>query len=100
MDAPTETTLDQIAVLGSDDLRSRFNDIAANCTLPPLPAVAGRIISLVREPGTHFEELSRLVAVDAALAARVLKIACCPIYVRRYPPETLNDAVRTLGTHD
>src|SRR4051794_22763830 len=61
-------------------VRSVFAHVAQTCDLPPLPAVAARALTLARDPNTKADELSRLVMTDAALAARVLKIAQSVVY--------------------
>jgi len=65
--------------------------------LPPLPAVAVRAIALARDPNVSSDQLVRVVATDAALAARVVSIARSVRYMRREPPRTLDGAIQTVG---
>ena len=72
-----------------DNVRTLFARVAATCDLPPLPAVAMRAMRLARDPDAKADDLARVVSTDAAIAARVLRIARSAIYVRRNAPRTL-----------
>lgn len=78
-------------------IRALFDRIAQQCDLPPLPAVAARALTLVRNPETKADELAHLVATDAAIAARVLRISRSVLYARRRVPRTLHEAIDTVG---
>jgi HD-like signal output (HDOD) protein len=80
-----------------ETMRVLFRRIAEVCDLPPLPAVAARALVVARDPDATPRALARLVATDAAIAARVLRIAHSPLYLRRTAPRSLEDAVLTLG---
>lgn len=79
------------------EIRELFASVAKTCELPPLPAVAMRALSLAKDPETEAGELSRVVASDAALSARVLRISHSVLYARRHPPRSLKEAVMTVG---
>ncbi len=79
------------------EIRELFASVARTCELPPLPAVAMRALSLAKDPETEAGELSRVVASDAALSARVLRISRSVLYARRHPPRSLKEAVLTVG---
>jgi len=79
------------------EIRELFASVAKTCELPPLPAVAMRALSLAKDPETEAGELSRVVASDAALSARVLRISRSVLYARRHPPRSLKEAVLTVG---
>ena len=70
-------------------MRTLFARVAEECDLPPLPAVASRAMALARDPEVKADELARVVQTDAAIAARVLRIAGSAIYARRTPPRSL-----------
>jgi putative nucleotidyltransferase with HDIG domain len=78
-------------------MRVLFQRVAEKCDLPPLPVVATRALVVARDPDTTVRQLARLVSTDAALAARVLRIARSPMYLRRIPPSTLEEAVMAVG---
>lgn len=65
--------------------------------LPPMPHVASRAISMVENPDTTAPELEELLATDAALAARVLKIANSAMFSRQREITTLSQAIMIIG---
>jgi putative nucleotidyltransferase with HDIG domain len=80
-----------------DKLRVLFDRVAELCDLPPLPAVATRAMALARDPEVKTDDLAAVVQTDAAIALRVLRISRSALYVRRKPPETLKEAIATVG---
>jgi len=65
--------------------------------LPPIPHVASRAIAMVEDPDATATALSDILANDAALAARVLKIANSAMFSRQREISTLNQAVMVIG---
>lgn len=65
--------------------------------LPPMPHVASRAVSMVEDPNTTAPELEELLSADAALAARVLKIANSAMFSRQREITTLNQAIMIIG---
>ncbi len=65
--------------------------------LPFLPQVAGQIISMVSDPRAEVSKLASLVHQDQSLAAAVLRIANCPLYMPRSPIVSLQQAISWLG---
>jgi len=65
--------------------------------LPPMPQVASRAIGMVEDPDTTATELTDLLSTDAALAARVLKIANSAMFSRQREITTLNQAIMIIG---
>lgn len=74
-----------------------FASAAADCDLPPFPAVAARAMALTRDADGSMEEMARVIGQDPALAARLLRLAHSPMFTRREPPRTLLDAIRLVG---
>jgi HD-like signal output (HDOD) protein len=72
-------------------------EVAARCTLPPLPPVAAQALRLIDDPDADVDALVRLVATDAALAARALRISRSLTHGPRQPPETLRRAILSVG---
>ncbi len=66
-------------------------------TLPTLPAVAMRVISIAREADAEISELKKIIQTDAPLAARIMKVANSALYSRRYPANTLEQCIMTIG---
>ena len=90
---------DAVATEPKMDKRVRVisSEAAAKCNLPPFPMVATRAMKLVADPDSSMDAIAKVVATDATLAARVLKISRTATYARREPPETLERAIVTLG---
>ena len=65
--------------------------------LPPMPHVASRAITMVEDPDTTATDLTELLSTDAALAARVLKIANSAMFSRQREITTLNQAIMIIG---
>ncbi len=65
--------------------------------LPPMPQVAQKAINMVENPATTAQELTELLSKDAALAARVLKIANSAMFCRQREITTLNQAIMIIG---
>jgi len=80
-----------------DRMRALVRRVAETCDLPTLPAVAARALTLARSPDAKANDLAKLVLTDGPLAARVLKISRSVLYTRRYPPNSLQDAIVTVG---
>lgn len=65
--------------------------------LPTLPGVALRIIELGNDPNAGMGEIAKTIALDPALAARLLKAANSPLYGRRRKADNLRQALSLLG---
>ena len=65
--------------------------------LPPLPAIVGRIDSLVRDPLAGAREIGALVSREPALAARVLRAANSAFYGLRQRVLSTEHAAAVLG---
>jgi putative nucleotidyltransferase with HDIG domain len=65
--------------------------------LPTIPVVATKVMRLIEGDKTSAEQLARIVASDAAIAARVLKISNSSFYGCRRQIQTLPHAIAVLG---
>jgi len=65
--------------------------------LPPLPHVASQALALIEDPDTTAGKLTQLLGQDAALTARVLKIANSAMFSRQREISTINQAIMTIG---
>ncbi|WP_305042375.1 HDOD domain-containing protein [Geoalkalibacter sp.] len=65
--------------------------------LPPMPAVAVKVIEQLQNPTTSAAGLAETVAHDPALSARVLKIANSSFYSMKRQVKTLENAIVLLG---
>ncbi|MEW5738596.1 MAG: HDOD domain-containing protein [Myxococcota bacterium] len=62
-----------------------------------VPAVSLRVLNAVANSEVTVQELTRLIAQDAALSAGILTVANSPVYAGVQKVETLRDAVMRLG---
>ncbi len=65
--------------------------------LKPFPAVAMRVMNLLNDPNSTIGSVREAIEQDAAIAARLLRLANSPIYATRLPCGTIDDAVLRLG---
>jgi HD-like signal output (HDOD) protein len=68
-----------------------------NFSIPTLPTVVHRIGQLLQDPNVGMREVANVVAEDAALAAKVLKIANSAFYGLRTPCISTQQAATVLG---
>jgi putative nucleotidyltransferase with HDIG domain len=68
--------------------------------VPPYPAVAFRIESLVRAANYGLDDLSKLVSSDQMLAADVLRCGNSALYARGAPVASVKQAVGRIGAKD
>ena len=66
--------------------------------LPTLPQIALKVIEVVEDEGSDAEQIAKLVAMDPALSARLLRVANSSIYRGSVPIEHLLSAVSRLGS--
>ncbi len=66
-------------------------------TLPTLPEVALRVRDAIERENVGAKDIADIIATDAALAARLLQIANCPLYRGRVVIENIQMAVTRLG---
>lgn len=65
--------------------------------LPPLPAVAGRILALTADPESSTQALMEVVKVDQSLTMMILKMANSPFYGLARQVDSLGQALTLLG---
>jgi putative nucleotidyltransferase with HDIG domain len=65
--------------------------------LPPLPAVATRVMGMVEDDNTNATELGQVLATDQALTAKLIKISNSAYYGFARQVSTVRDAVTLLG---
>ncbi len=66
--------------------------------LPTLPEVALRVRDAVERDDATAQQISELVATDAALSARLLQVANSPLYGGRVSIDSIQMAITRLGT--
>lgn len=65
--------------------------------LPTLPEVALQVRDVVEDPDVTAQALAEIITTDAALSARLLKVANSPLYRGRVSVESVQMAVSRLG---
>lgn len=65
--------------------------------LPTLPEVALKVREVVNNQDATAAQLADIIVTDAALSARLLKVANSPLYRGRVPVESVQTAVSRLG---
>ena len=65
--------------------------------LCPVPAAAQRVVELAAGEQADFREIARALAVDAALAAEIMRIANSVMYGRARTVSDLDQAILTIG---
>lgn len=66
-------------------------------TLPSLPEVATKLVSMVNDPSITASEVAELVQKDPGISAKVLRVVNSPIYGRTVPIRDLMEAVSLMG---
>lgn len=76
---------------------NRVDLVQAIEALPPLPAVALRVIQVAQNPKSSAAELALVVSADPGLSARILRIANSAAYHRARPVTSVQEALVVLG---
>ena len=66
-------------------------------TLPSPPGVATQIIAIANDPEAGIQDVAKVMALDPAITAKVLRLANSPLYARRGKVASIRDAVVVLG---
>ena len=65
--------------------------------LPPMPAVAAKVMMLLGDPNANFSMLGEVVSSDPAVSARLLKVANSAFYSMSREIKTLDQAISVIG---
>ncbi|OHB26364.1 MAG: hypothetical protein A2X84_07260 [Desulfuromonadaceae bacterium GWC2_58_13] len=68
-----------------------------NIELPSPPAIAVRILEAVKQNGSSFVELARIISADPALTAKMLKVANSSFYALPNKVNSIEKALSVLG---
>jgi HD-like signal output (HDOD) protein len=68
--------------------------------MPPLPAVAARILHIVRDPEFSIDQLVAVVRTDPSLTTRILKLCNSSLFGLANPITSVQDAVAFIGTRN
>ncbi|MBW2186915.1 MAG: hypothetical protein BA874_02800 [Desulfuromonadales bacterium C00003068] len=76
----------------------KYNEIVSEVgDLPPMPIVAVKVLELLQDPDTSIKQLATTISLDAAVSARMLKIANSSMYGVSRQITTLQNALVLLG---
>lgn len=65
--------------------------------LPTLPEVAMRVQEVVGRSDASLKQVAEVIGQDAAISARIIKVANSVLYSRGVPAESINSAVSRIG---
>ncbi|MDX2495456.1 MAG: HDOD domain-containing protein [Desulfuromusa sp.] len=65
--------------------------------LPPMPAVAVKVLELLNDPNVKYEKLGAAISSDPAVSARMLKVANSAFYSMKRQIKTLDHAIAIVG---
>ena len=74
-----------------------YQKLTSSNSIPPFPAIAGRIMDLMQSPSCSFSEIHESLVLDPALVALVLKVANSPIFPLQRKVTNVNMALTYLG---
>ena len=65
--------------------------------LPPMPAVATKVLELLGDPNVNYGKLGETISGDPAVSARLLKVANSAFYSMKRQIKTLDHAIAIVG---
>lgn len=65
--------------------------------LPPMPAVATKVLQMLQSPETNFIQLGQAISADPAVSARLLKVANSAFFSLKRQVKTLDHAIAIVG---
>jgi len=65
--------------------------------LPPMPAVATKVLQMLQSPETNYSQLGEAISSDPAVSARLLKVANSAFFSLKRQVKTLDHAIAIVG---
>jgi HD-like signal output (HDOD) protein len=65
--------------------------------LPPMPAVANKVLELLGDPNVNYNKLGEAISSDPAVSARLLKVANSAFYSMKRQIKTIDHAIAIVG---
>lgn len=65
--------------------------------LPSLPEISQRISRIITDDNLHLDQIATLIASDAALSAKLLRLANSPMYRGKSSVSSVSDALNRMG---
>lgn len=72
--------------------------IEASHRMGTLPMVFHHLVEMINNPESTIEDIAKIIAMDPALTAKLLKLVNSPFYGLAYKIDTINRAVVLVGT--
>jgi diguanylate cyclase (GGDEF)-like protein len=96
------TNMSEGAALPSNEhtkqsLRAELRALFDRAKMPTNPALASRILKLIRDPTSSSTDFGSVIRTDAALSAKLLKTANSVPFAQRNPATTVERAVTVIG---
>lgn len=76
-----------------------FSKLSAIKALPPFPAVASRLLTVIADEDANFREVSQLIMTDTALSGQVLRLANSSLFGFRQEVKTILRALCLMGAN-
>jgi diguanylate cyclase (GGDEF)-like protein len=76
---------------------SLLKRLALCADLPSPVGIAMRILELGRDPDASLADVAKVIGMDTALSAKLLRLANSPLYARQRRPENVRQAINLLG---
>lgn len=77
--------------------RIELSELAERVSIPTLPEVVHKLNGMVEDPRVGLDEIGALVAQDAAISAKVLRIANSAVYGLSEPATSVIEAAKVVG---
>lgn len=78
--------------------RDRFlHDISRCSTLPSPPVLASKIIDMAQDPAISVNDVAKIIGLDPAISAKLIRIANSALYSRPRKVENLRQAINLFG---
>jgi|GEM_PF-213685 len=78
--------------------RDRFmNEISRCSSLPSPPVLASRIIDMAQDPSISVNDVAKIIGLDPAISAKLIRIANSALYSRPRKVENLRQAINLFG---
>ena len=74
-----------------------LSQIDYSTVIPPIPSIIQKIDRVLSTPDVSFKEVAKVVALDAALATKVLQLINSSMYAIKREIKTIEQAVSLLG---
>lgn len=93
--SPLHGTASLTSLVRHDRIRAKIEE--GDARLPILPELAQRVLTLVRDPDTEVEDVTKVVEQDPGFVVTLLKLVNSPLYGLAQPVTTIEQGVMVIG---